>query len=298
MKFLKWKLSIKGVDDPVMQWGQFLFVRHWDEDAFLDSLKRAERTPREKLSPDGHRAILFSSATDPYQDIRHPDDQLAATLNGQLRLMVRRALELILERSTLNVRILTRSPDAREDFDLFKKFGSRLIFGMSLPTLCDDLAKVWEPNAPAPMQRFATLYAAKEAGLNIFVAVSPTYPESDDQDLRQTLKAIRELQPLTIFHEPMNIGAKDTAIIKAHAAALGLDLEMDVFNSDKAWENYAINTLRLVHQLSLELGVEHRLHLWPDSALGSDAVIKRMKKSRMYRQWIHHWWNRISEWPQ
>ena len=41
------------------------------------------------------------------------------------RQLVRRSLELIRDHSTLNVRILTRSPLARADFDLFKSFGTR-----------------------------------------------------------------------------------------------------------------------------------------------------------------------------
>src|SRR5205823_3705538 len=83
--------------------------------------------------------------------------------------------------------ILTRSPLARADFDLFKTFGSRLLFGMSLPTLRNDLAKVYEPKAPAPSQRLAALRAAKQAGLHVFVAVAPTYPECDEADLRAKL---------------------------------------------------------------------------------------------------------------
>lgn len=46
-------------------------------------------------------------------------------LSAHARLLVRRSLELIRDRSTLNVRILTRSPLARADFDLFKSFGAR-----------------------------------------------------------------------------------------------------------------------------------------------------------------------------
>src|SRR5439155_1346115 len=82
------------------------------------------------------------------------------------------------------------SPLARGDFDLFKSFGKRLVFGMSLPTLRNDLAKVYEPKAPAPSQRLATLHAAKEAGLHVDVALAPTYPECDEADLRATLQAL------------------------------------------------------------------------------------------------------------
>ncbi len=118
-------------------------------------------------------AIILCSTTDPYQVIRHPDPSVRNRLANHRKMMVRRALELIRDHSTLNVRILTRSTLARRDFDLFRSFGNRLLFGMSLPTLRDDLAEVYEPGAPAPNQRLAALRAARQARLHVFVAMAP-----------------------------------------------------------------------------------------------------------------------------
>src|SRR5207237_1402697 len=118
---------------------------------------------------------------------------------------------------------------ARADFDLFKSFGKRLVFGMSLPTLRNDLARVYEPKAPAPSQRLVTLHAAKEAGLHVYVALAPTYPECDEADLRATLQAVAELEPITIFHEPINIRAENVARIERQAEALGVCLRTEDF---------------------------------------------------------------------
>src|SRR5208282_381186 len=112
----------------------------------------------------------------PYQVIRHPDPARQRELATHARFLVRRSLELIRDQSTLNVRILTRSPLARADFDLFRSFGKRLVFGMSLPTLRNDLAKVYEPKAPAPSQRLATLQEARKAGLYVYVAMRRRIP--------------------------------------------------------------------------------------------------------------------------
>jgi DNA repair photolyase len=64
--------------------------------------------------------------------------------------------------------------------------------------------------------------AAREAGLNVYVAVAPTYPECDEADLHATLRAVAEIKPVTIFHEPINIPAENVERIEAHARALGL----------------------------------------------------------------------------
>ncbi len=292
------RLAEYGVKDPDAQWGDYLLLRPWDEQKFLASLRAAENTPRKQLKPDGNRAVIFCSTTDPYQVIRHPDPARQRELAEHARFLVRRSLELIRDEATLNVRILTRSPLARADFDLFKSFGKRLVFGMSLPTLRNDLAKIYEPKAPAPSQRLATLRAAKEAGLHVYVAMAPTYPECDETDLRATLKAVAELEPITIFHEPINIRAENVARIEDQAESLGVRLKTEVFATRESWQNYAVNALHTVSEIAKELGIEKHLHLWPDKSLGSQSLADRMPNPKKYLKRLEHWWHRISEWPR
>jgi DNA repair photolyase len=291
------KLAEHGVKDPDADWGDYVLVREWDERKFLASLRTAEKAPRATLKPDGNRAVIYCSTTDPYQVVHHPDSARQRELSAQARFVVRRSLELIRDQSTLNVRVLTRSPLAREDFDLFASFGSRLLLGMSIPTLRNDLAKVYEPKAPAPSQRLAALQDAKKAGLNVFVALAPTYPECGEADLRATLEAVGELNPLTIFHEPINIRAENVARIAAQANSTGVVLRTEVFSSREAWEEYAVASLRCVEKIAHELAIGDRLHLWPDKSLGSRLALKRVKHPEAHLKWLERWWHRISEWP-
>ena len=263
------KLREYGVNDPDAEWGDYVLLRTWDEKRFLSSLRAAERTSIDQLSRDGNRAVIYCSTTDAYQVFRHPDHAAARRLVFEAEHIVRRSLELIRDQSSLNVRILTRSPLVRRDFDLFQSFGSRLLFGMSLPTLRNDLAKVYEPKAPSPTQRLATLKAAKDAGLHVYVAIAPTYPECDESDLRTTVKAVVELNPVTIFHEPINIRAENVSRIVAQAEKLQIRLRSDVFNTRASWKDYALSSLKTVQLLAKELGVSQKLHLWPDKVLGS-----------------------------
>lgn len=291
-------LAKYGVEDPDAEWGDYVLLRPWNEQRFMASLRAAEKTPRHRLKPDGNRAVIYCSTTDPYQVIRHPDRQRQHDLAEHARFLVRRSLELIRDESTLNVRILTRSPLARGDFDLFRSFGNRLVFGMSLPTLRNDLAKVYEPKAPAPSQRLATLRAAKEAGLHVYVAAAPTYPECDEADLRATLAAVAELEPITVFHEPINIRAENVERIERQARFLGVRLRTDVFVTRESWQEYAVNSLLTVSKLAEELGIAERLHLWPDKSLGNRTLLERMPDPAGYCQRLNHWWNRVSEWPK
>jgi DNA repair photolyase len=313
-----------GVKDPDREWGNYAFFRLLKKHAFLKSLKQLEAMPIDQLNKDGNRAVMFSTTTDPYQTSRHEDLSIRKVQNRQLQSAVRQSLEYIRDLSSLNVRILTRSPLARLDFELFKSFGERLVFGMSLPTLDNELAKIYEPYAPSPSKRLETLQAAKKAGINIYVAIAPTYPECTDEDIRKTLVAVKALEPVTIFHEPVNIRADNVKRIEEHANSLGKSLNTAVFATPNAWRRYAIESLMRVQQIAGEVGVLDRLHLWPDSDLDSKAKFLEIRKD-LWRQlypdstpdkneldarkqqdiaafetlhaWIQGWWSRISEWP-
>ena len=292
------KLASFGVTDPDAQWGNYVLLRTWDEAKFLASLDAAERAPVDSLKPDGNRAVIYCSTTDPYQVIFHPDAAKRRELAEAAKHLVVRSLELILERSTLNVRILTRSPLAKRDFALFKRFGKRLLFGMSLPTLRDDLARVYEPKAPSPTQRLATLKQAKAAGLYVYVAMAPTYPECDKEDLANTLRAVAELEPVTVFHEPINIRAENVARIEAQAKRLGVQLKTKVFDSRETWQDYARQALKDVSLLAKDLGLSKSLHLWPDKSLGSRNALDGVKDAERYEKWLRRQWDRISYWPK
>ena len=249
------KLAEYGVNDPDAEWGEYVLLRPWEEDKFLSSLRTAEDTPRSRLKPDGNRAVMYCSTTDPYQVIHHQDPERQRMLGQHARHLVRRSLELIRDRSTLNVRILTRSPLARQDFDLYKSFGNRLMFGMSVPTLDNDLSKAYEPHSPAPTQRLATLKAAKDQGLNVFVAIAPLFPDCDDEDIRRTLQAVKDLGVMTIFVEPINIRADNVERIAAIGRQYGKNLKLDVFDSLERWREYAYDQLKLVQRIARELGI-------------------------------------------
>jgi len=294
---LKPHLANHGVSDPDQEWGQYVLLRPWDEKKFILSLNKAENTPSIDLKPDGNRAVLLCSTTDPYQVLPHPDATVRKQLMKDASNLVSRALELILHESTLNVRILTRGPLAKRDFDLFRQFGDRLLFGMSLPTLDNRLAKIYEPGAPSPSQRLKTLQEAKAAGIPVFVAIAPTYPECDESDLEATLRAVKALDPVTIFHEPINIRAENVKRIAQHAASLGVALKAEVFATQRAWRSYALSALRSVESIAADLEIADRLHLWPDSTLGSMAAFKEVEDPTAHAAWLERCWSRVSEWP-
>jgi hypothetical protein len=110
--------------------------------------------------------------------------------------------------------------------------------------------------------------------------------------------AIRDLRPVTIFHEPINIRAENVERIAAHASRLGVTLRTEVFLTRETWKEYSLQSLKTVLELCKELGIGNRLHLWPDKKLGAKWAVESMDKPIQYRSWLRKKWSRISEWPQ
>lgn len=302
-------------------WGEYTFLKTWDENVFRKSLKRAEK--QQGLPVDGNRAVMLCTTTDPYFTVSIPGNpEMTSLQNARRRGLVRRALQMILEESTLNVRILTRSPLAQQDFDLFERFGDRLAFGMSLPTLNPRLSSVYEPNAPGPAAKLRALRAAVNRGLNVFVAVAPTLPDEGEDELRALFETVAEFKPITIFHEPINVRAENVARIEARAAEVGIQINSGVFTSREEWREYAFGQLLLAERIAREIGLpEGVFHSWPDPDLASKngfVSMRRMVHLRdqgpekfakktaeaewdaSYGPWIKYWHNaeeRISSWP-
>jgi DNA repair photolyase len=291
-----------GIEDPDREWGDYVLLRTWDPDVFRRDVRAANNKPRDKLKRDGNRAVMYCSTTDPYQVF--PAGPLQHFLASAARKMVRESLEIILRESTLNVRILTRSPLAKRDFDLFEEFAkqNRILFGMSVPTTNESLQKVYEPKAPAARARFDTLKAARDAGVPVYVAMAPIYPECDEADIRKTLAEIEAVNPLTVFVEGINLRAENAKRIWAseEGSAYTGARRTEVFKSLPSARKYVLDTLKLVERLAPEFGLSEPLHLWPDpgpKGLENQTFVKSQENRVGYEEWLARCLKRVSEWP-
>ena len=291
-------LKSYGVRDAVEDWGSYVLVRPWNEHKFMASLKKAEQTHPGLLNADGNRAVFLCSTTDPYQTVRNPDPGLGKELNEMARYVRRKALTAILEHSTLNVRILTRSPLAREDFDLFKKFGDRLLLGTSLPTMDNKLSKLYEPGVPHPKLRLKLITDAHAVGIHTYVAVAPVFPEVGYKGMLEIFKAVKAAKPWTIFMEPVNLRLGIAKRIQERAAKLGIKMQMLIYDGGERWVHYAIQSLKDAERAAKATGQLDRLHLWPDhEALSRRSVANSQDDPEAYLKWLRGYWKRVSEWP-
>jgi DNA repair photolyase len=146
-------------DEP---WGAFVDVKVNAVEVLKRQLRRAEPG-----------SVFVSSACDGWQPIE-----------AQWRL-TRRCCELLLEYG-FELHVLTKSTLVLRDMDVFA--GHPVQVGVTVTTLDQRLAELWEPGAASVDERFGVIEAARQVGLRTSVMFGPLLPFlSDSQESIEAL---------------------------------------------------------------------------------------------------------------
>jgi DNA repair photolyase len=164
-------------DEP---WGAFVDVK----------LNAVEVLKRQVLRAEPG-SVFLSSACDGWQPIE-----------AQRRL-TRRCCELLLERG-FSLHVLTKSVLVLRDLDLFA--GRPVRLGVTLTTLAERLAELWEPGAASVRERFGVIEAARQAGIETSVMLGPLLPFLSDSDaaIDGLLERVAELGVGRIWVDGLN----------------------------------------------------------------------------------------------
>lgn len=261
-----------SVQNSQKEWGSYVLYRDDLADRLDDHLDR-KRTWRETAKGCGIVGISFS--TDCYMDGRAGD-------------ITRGVVESLADHGK-DARVLTRNPIlALQDHKTFEDAGDHVIVGSSIPSLNADEVAAIEPSAPAPAHRLRGLNEFSDLGVKTFVSMSPTYPTSDRESLRELIGAIAECDPEVVFHEPINPRAGNFGMcVQAARDAGELELanELEHLQSTDQWVDYAVSHLRSVQELGEEMGLP--IHLWPD-----ESLVKHTEPP--ISDWLQSWRDRQS----
>lgn len=258
-------LKERGVADPQLDWGTYLFIRQGVPEKLEATLQKKRNW---HYSPGGQGVVLLCSGTDPYQ-------------NSQVAAVTRATVEVLLKYDR-RVRILTRSPLWVNDLDLL--VNPLVTVGMSLPHLDDDLSRQVEPKAPHPSDRLKALQKGKAAGCRIFVAIAPTVPNYTKSEFCQYLDSILPLSPEVMFWEPINARGTNGQRMRE----VGIEW-VDQISTGTLWAANFLKQWRELEAAALSMGCLNLIHPWFDPNL----------KSRIPPQdWWMKWANRptIENW--
>ena len=115
-------------------------------------------------------------------------------------------VQVLLDDTDWDVRLLSKSPLIKLIAQSLKgEQKRRVIFGLSIGTLDDELARAIEPTCPSPSRRCEAHRWLQDQGYRTFAMLCPILPQPLDQFVRKTLEAIRPDQCEHVWAEVLNV---------------------------------------------------------------------------------------------
>ena len=250
--------SAFGIEDPSMEWGNYLLLRPDAPVRLRDQLAR-QRTFTE--TPSGKGVVLLCSGTDPFQNRKTTEITLSC-------------VESLLAHN-MRVRILARGLSGRAAIERGLLSHPNLTFGMSIPSLDDHLCRRVELHAPPPSLRYKTMQLAKRHGVRRYVAIAPTVPTLSPTEFSDYLARILELEPELLFWEPINARGSNGK----RMANAGLDFASTI-STQSAWADNFLRQWDMIEAIADQKGVRNLLHIW------ADAGLKKFTDPNRIDEWI------------
>jgi len=161
---------------------------------------------RAELMKPGYspRPIAMGTNTDPYQPIE-----------GKWR--ITRGLLEVLAECDHPVSITTKSDRVVRDIDLLRPMAAKGLaaVALSVTSLDPKIACTVEPRAPHPERRLAAVRKLADAGVPVFVSISPVIPAITDHEIEHLLERAAEAGARAAFYLPVRLPWEVAPLFKA-----------------------------------------------------------------------------------
>lgn len=193
--------------------------------------------------------------------------------------ITRAALDLLLQRTSFRIRILTKSTSVGQDdwIEYFKGYPGRFVVGLSTGTLDDAWAKTIEIGTSKPTARLRALQRLQAADVPTYGMLCPVFPDVLDEDrLDELVDGINPTACERVWAEVFNDRINWRAVQQGYrAGSPGWDRMAGLFEDRRsgAWSAYATGLyVRLRRRAQVE-GWLHKLSylLYEDSVTDTDA---------------------------
>jgi len=177
----------------------------------------------------------------------------------------RRALELVLERTSFRIRVLTKNAivGTREWIEFFLQHRERFVVGLSTGTMDDDWSRQIEIGTSLPSARLRALRALQDAGVVTYGMLCPVFPDVlTSGRLDQLIDSIRPKQCETVWAEPFNDRANWRTVRDGYpVGSEGYQWLSRVFEAREpgAWSAYAADLYTHLHRRAVREEWIHKL---------------------------------------
>jgi DNA repair photolyase len=175
------------------------------------------------------------------------------------------ALELLLEKTSFRVRVLTKSAavGCSEWISFFARNRERFVVGLSIGTLDDSWAKSIEVGTSPPTARLRALHRLQDAGVPTFGMLCPAFPDLIESDgVGQLVDEIRPELVEHVWAEPFNDRANWKAVRAGYSdASFGYEWFTRVYEQGqkREWSRYATDLYTQLRVRAERAGWLHKL---------------------------------------
>ncbi|HEX8300157.1 PA0069 family radical SAM protein [Sphingomonas sp.] len=150
------------------------------------------------------KPIAFGTNTDPYQPIE-----------GKWRI-TRGCIEVLAE-CDHPITITTKSDRVTRDIDLIAPMAAKGLAAVmiSVTTLDSKIARTLEPRAPHPEKRLAAIRKLSDAGIPVFVSMSPVVPQITDHEMEHILERAAAAGARAAFFLPVRLPHEVAPLFRA-----------------------------------------------------------------------------------
>ena len=180
----------------------------------------------------------------------------------------RKVMQVLLEGTPAQIRVLTKSAEVAKDFKLFAKYPHRVMVGLStgIPPDRDDLARVIEPNASPTRERLDALKKAHDLGLRTYGMLCPCLPGVADSEsvLAELFDEVLACGVEDIWTEPVNRRGRAVVNTVEALRRAGLQQEADavaLIRKRNNWSAYTLTFVQTAIEVAIEKKVLDKLHI-------------------------------------
>lgn len=223
-----------------------------------------------KLTADD--TILFSNIDDGWSP------------EAQVHDLGRKVLEVLLENTQAQIRVLTKGAGVEDSFDLIEKYHERVIISLStgIPENKAEFAEAIEPNAAPISERYRIIQAAHDRGLRTYGMLCPCLPGIADSKtaLKEMFGKVIRAGAEDIWVEPVNARGRSMHNTADALAKIGKFREakrmLEITSSDK-WSEYTLNLTQNAIAVAKERKVLDKLHIlmYPSDLRREDEEVLR-----------------------
>jgi len=163
----------------------------------------------QKISPEDTSTVFFCTTCDPCSTEKHANTSTEA-------------IRLIVERSNLQVRVLSKSLLIKVIAQHLSAHKKRVIYSLSTGTSIPEISAAIEENASPIAERVEALHWLQDSGYRTYGMICPVLP-SEVSRVDELLKQVRPDRCEHVWAEAMNVRGKSLVKTKEALAAANLE---------------------------------------------------------------------------